>query len=134
LCFCWLFYNTIKIHIQVILLQYTNNYLYSLLLLNSKIERMWRYTLPVTSQLWNFMSISFVNIKKISFFNKPYMVAGEGTSVNIITVCLLHDIPSVSYKRRLWLDEGNGNDRRTSWHTRVVSLKLNQNSMWKIPS
>jgi len=38
------------------------------------------------------MSISFVNTKKIDFFSKPYIVAGEEASVDLITFLLVHDV------------------------------------------
>lgn len=65
------------------------------------------------------MSITFVNIKKIALFSKPYMVAEEEAAVDLITFFLVHDVHSASYKRRLTLDERSGNDRRTSRHTEL---------------
>jgi hypothetical protein len=47
----------------------------------------------------------FVDIKKITSFSKPYMVAGQEASVDLITFLLAHDVHSASYKRRLRLDE-----------------------------
>ena len=35
------------------------------------------------------MSISFVNITKTAFFSKPYMVAGDEASVELITFSLV---------------------------------------------
>ena len=94
-------------------------------------------------QLFSFIiAIKFQNCKNVTlyiscnstamepqtaFFSKPYMAAGEEVSVDMITFFLLRDLPSASYKRRLRLDERNGNNRRASRHT-------NQNSMGEVTS